>query len=148
VPHALISPDAIVGYADAASSACACFCTDPGVDAAWVHVAGELDFASALQLERTLRETQQRARLVLLDLRELTFMDSAGVHTIVNASIDARQRGRRLVVLRGSPNVDRLFTLTGSSAAVEIGDLDHPLGEPPVHPLQRSLVSSSLLRTG
>ena len=95
-----------------------------------------------------MRETQQSARLVLLDLRGLTFMDSAGVHTIVNASIDARQRGRRLVLLRGSPNVDRVFTLTGCSAAVEIGDLDHPLGEPPVHTLQRSLVSSSLLRTG
>lgn len=66
-----------------------------------MHVAGELDLATAPQLERTLRETQQQARLILLDLRELTFMDSAGVHTIVNASIAARQLGRRLVLLRG-----------------------------------------------
>ena len=148
MPHALNSAEAIAGHADAASPDFACSCTDPGVDAAWVHVAGELDFATAPQLERTLRETQQRGRLVLLDLRELTFMDSAGVHTIVNASINARQRGRRLVVLRGSPNVDRLFTLTGSSDAVEISDLEPSPVEPPVHALQRSLVSSSLLRTG
>jgi anti-sigma B factor antagonist len=148
VSHALICPDPIAGHVDPASSAFVCFCTDDGLDAAWVHVAGELDVATAPQLERTLREAQQTARLVLLDLRELTFMDSAGVHAIVNASIDARQRGRRLVVLRGSPNVDRLFTLTGRSDAVEIGDLDLPPAEPPVHLLQRSLVSSSLLRTG
>lgn len=41
-----------------------------------------------------------------------------------------------------------MFALTGSSDAVEIGDLDHFPVEPPVHALQRSLVSSSLLRTG
>ncbi len=146
--HELICPDPIAGHVDPASSAFACSCTDDGLDAAWVHVAGELDFATAPQLERTLRETQHTARLVLLDLRELTFIDSAGVHAIVSASIDARQRGRRLVLLRGSPNVDRLFTLAGRSDAVEIGDLDLPPAEPPVHLLQRSVVSSSLLRTG
>jgi anti-sigma B factor antagonist len=148
VPHALICPDAIAGHADAASSAFVCCCTDGGLAAAWVHVAGELDIATAPQLERTLRETQQQARLVVLDLRELTFMDSAAVHTIVTASINARQHGRRLVLLRGSPNVDRMFTLTGSSDAVEIGDLELPPVESPVHALQRALVSSSLLRTG
>jgi hypothetical protein len=48
----------------------------------------------------------------------------SGAHAIVNASISARQLGRRLVLLRGPPNVDRVFTLTGSSDAVEIADLD------------------------
>jgi anti-anti-sigma factor len=146
--HALVLPDSIGGCADALPPAFVCSWTGGGRDAGWVHVAGELDIATAPQLERTLRETQQTARLVLLDLRELTFIDSAGVHAIVSASIDARQRGRRLVLLRGSPNVDRLFTLAGRSDAVEIGDLDLPSAEPPVHLLQRSLVSSSLLRTG
>jgi anti-sigma B factor antagonist len=148
VPHALNSLDPIAGHADAASPAFVCSCTDGGLDAAWVHVAGELDLATAPELERTLRATQQQARLVLLDLRELTFMDRAGVHTIVNASINARKLGRRLVLLRGPPNVDRMFALTGSSDAVEIGDLDHSPAAPSVHALQRSLVSSSLLRTG
>jgi hypothetical protein len=39
--------------------------------------------------------------------------------------------------------VDRLFTLTGSSDQVEIGDGD-PVA-PPVHAVQRSLVAQSLL---
>jgi anti-anti-sigma regulatory factor len=82
----------------------------------------------------------------LLDLRELTFMDSVGVHTIVNASIDARQHGRRLVVLRGRGYVDRLFTLTGTADQVEVGDLGPAASS--VRPLQRALVSSSLLKTG
>jgi anti-anti-sigma factor len=123
----------------------ACTATHGGLDAAWVQVAGELDIATAPELARTLHESQQLAHLTVLDLRELSFMDSAGVHTIVNASLRARNDGRRLVLVRGRPNIYRLFTLTGSTAQVDIGDPD-PV-QPPVPALQRSLVSQSLLRT-
>ncbi len=68
------------------------------------------------------------------------------MHAIVNASIRARRIGRHLILPRGRPNVDRVFTLTGRSDEVEIGDVD--LVEPPVQTLQRSLVSLSLLKTG
>jgi anti-anti-sigma factor len=119
----------------------ACSCTKDGLDAAWVHVGGELDIATTPQLERTLDESQ--ARLVVLDLRELAFIDCCGMYAIVRAGIRARQAGRRLVLARVPSNVDRILALTGSSDQVEIGDLD-PVA-PPVHAVQRSLVSQSLL---
>jgi anti-anti-sigma factor len=123
----------------------ACTATHGGLDAAWVNLTGELDITTAPELERTLRDSQQLAHLTVLDLRELTFVDCAGVHTIVNASLRARKDGRRLVIVRGRPDIYRMFTLTGCAGDVDIGDLD------PVHPhvpaLQRSLVSQSLLRT-
>jgi anti-sigma B factor antagonist len=121
----------------------ACSYTNGGLDAAWVHVAGELDIATTPQLERTLHDSQSHARLVVLDLRELAFIDSCGMHAIVNASIRARQAGRRLVLVRVPSNVHRLLTLAGSSDDVEIGDVD-PVA-PPVHAIQRSLVARSLL---
>jgi anti-sigma B factor antagonist len=105
-----------------------CSSTPGGLDAAWVHVAGALDIATSPQLERTLAESA--ARLVVLDMRELGFMDCSGVHAIVDASHRAREDGRRLILLRGAPNVDRVFALTGSSDGVEIGDLE-PLLEVP-----------------
>jgi len=92
-----------------------------------VHVAGALDIATSPELERTLEELE--ARLIVLDMRELGFMDCAGVHTIVSASRRARQGGRRLILLRGTPSIDRVFTLTGSADEVEMGDVD-PV-EPP-----------------
>jgi anti-anti-sigma factor len=141
-----VVPDSNTRCADALPPAFVCSSAGGALDAAWVHVAGALDIATAPQLERTLGESQLQARLVVLDLRELTFMDCSGVHAIVNASIRAREVGRRLVLLRGPSNVDRLFTLTGSVDEVEIGDIVSV--KPPVQPLQRSLVSSSLLRTG
>ena len=119
----------------------ACSCTNGGLDTAWVHVRGELDLATTPQLERTLNESQ--ARLVVLDLRELAFIDSSGMHAIVRAGTRARQAGRRLVLVRVPSNVERVFTLTGISGQLEIGDVD-PVA-PPLHAVQRSLVSRSLL---
>jgi anti-anti-sigma factor len=110
----------------------ACSWTNGGLDASCVHVTGELDIATTPQLDRMLREPESQTRLVVLDLRELAFMDSCGVHAIVDASARAREVGRRLVLLRGRPDVDRVFTLTGSSDSVEIGYVD-PV-EPPVQP--------------
>ena len=141
-----VHADSIVARADALSPAFSCSCTDEGLDTAWIHVAGDLDVATAPQLVRTLREAQLGARLVVLDLRELAFMDCAGLHAIVNASIRARRVDRRLILLRGRPSIDRLFDLTGSSDQVEIGDVD--MVEPPAQTHQRSLVSLSLLRAG
>jgi anti-anti-sigma factor len=109
-----------------------CSWTGGGRDAAWVHVTGDLDLAAAPQLEWTLREPAW-ARLVVLDLRELAFMDSSGAKAIVDASIRARRDGRRLLLLRGPPNVDRVFALAGSSDKVEIADI--AAGEPAVQVL-------------
>jgi anti-sigma B factor antagonist len=100
-----------------------CSSSGGGAEAAWVRVAGQLDMATVPQLERTLSETRLEARLTVLDLRDLAFMDCSGLHAVVDASTRARQAGCRLLVLRGAPSVDRLFTLTGSSERIEFGDL-------------------------
>jgi anti-anti-sigma regulatory factor len=80
------------------------------------------------ELARTLRELGARARLIVLDMRELDLIDFFGVHAIANASSKAREMGLRLVLLRGAPDIDRMFTLAGRLHEVEIGDLES--GEP------------------
>ena len=142
-PQSLL--DSVAGRAVAARPF-VCSSTEGALEAAWVHVAGDLDIATSPQLVRTLREALSQARLVVLDLRELAFMDSAGVHAIVDASTRARQAGRQLVLLRGPAHVDRLFALTGTSDAVDVGDVG-PVESPAATP-QRALVSSSLLISG
>lgn len=112
-----------------------CSLSNGGVDAACVRVVGELDIATAPQLEQTLREAERRARLVVLDLRELAFTDCSGVHVILDANIRARQGGRRLVLLRGAHHIDRVFVLTGASEVVEI--VDAAPGEPALEAFPR-----------
>jgi anti-anti-sigma factor len=128
-------PDSIAARADVLPPAFVCSHANAGLGAAWVHVAGELDIATTSQLDRTLREAESQTRLVVLDLRDVPFMDSSGVHAIVDASLRAREVGRRLVLLRGPPHVDRMFALTGSSDEVEICDVDP--AEPPVQALRQ-----------
>jgi anti-anti-sigma factor len=135
MPEVLRSPDLIAGREGLLSLTLDCSCTDGSPDAAWVHAAGELDIATVAQLVQILLVSQLRARLVVLDLRELEFIDSSGVHAIMNASIRARRLGGRLVLLRAPPNVDRMLTLAACSDDVEIGDLN-PVEPPPQALLQ------------
>jgi anti-anti-sigma factor len=129
MPSPLVFSESIVGPVAAELPGFRCTLRQSGGDAAWVRVIGELDIATAPLLAQTLREAQLRARRVVLDLRELTFMDCAGIHVVVDASNRGRQAGTHLVLVRGPSRVDRLFTLTGASDALEIVDLD-PIAPP------------------
>jgi anti-anti-sigma factor len=112
-----------------------CTCTVSGQRSAWVHVTGRLDHDTASLLERTLRCADFRLRKVVLDLRELAFIDRAGVGVIVEASIAAWLADRRLLVVRGPSQIDRVFARADVSDVVEIGDL-HPSEPPDRLPLQ------------
>jgi anti-anti-sigma factor len=92
-------------------------------DTAWVRLAGELDIATSPQFRQTLSEAQRAARLVMLDLRELCFIDVSGVHVILDAACDSRPYGGRLLIVRGRAQVDMVLTLTEVSKQVVIFDL-------------------------
>ena len=101
--------------------------------AAWVHVAGELDLVTAPRLKQAVHDAQLYARVVVLDLRELTFMDSSGVHVILDAARAARQASGRLILVRGPAHIGRLLALTDVPSKVLIVDLH--TGEAPARAL-------------
>lgn len=118
----LANPASDAARASALPPPFTCSHMNAGADTGWVRVRGELGIATTPQLERALDASL--ARVVVLDLRELSFIDSCGIHAIVRACIRARQAGRRLVLVRVPANVGRMVALTGSSDQVEIGDVD------------------------
>jgi anti-anti-sigma factor len=124
------SSDSIASPRPAAGSPFGCTLGDGGRGAAWVRVGGQLNRATAPQLTEVLTEATRRARIVVVDLRGLTRVDSSGVGAIADASRSARRDGRRLVVVRGLSQVERLLALIGATDAVEIVDLDP--AEPPI----------------
>ena len=87
-----------------------------------MSVGGELDIETAPRLARTLRAAVSPTPSVVLDLNDLTFMDVLGLHAIIDSAARAQRLGRRLVVLCGPPAVQRVFALTGTTAAVEFRD--------------------------
>lgn len=97
-----------------------------GRGAAWVRPLGELDLATAPELDAALGAAGAHARLVILDLRGLEFIDSSGAHVIVEAILRAALAGRRLVVIRGIAQVQRVFEMTGADEGIEMFDLPVP----------------------
>lgn len=49
---------------------------------------GELDLSAKDELERCIDEVRASGRPVVVDLAETTFMDSAGVNTLLKVSLD------------------------------------------------------------
>jgi anti-anti-sigma factor len=92
-------------------------------DATWIHVTGEVDLCSAQELKQAVLDAQRRVRLVVVDLRELTFMDSSGVHVLLDATEAARQTEGALMLVRGPAHVDQVLTLSGARERLEIIDL-------------------------
>jgi anti-anti-sigma factor len=56
---------------------------------------------------------------VILDLGELTFMDSIGLHVILTARARLAEAGCRLVLLKGRRQVPQIFELTGVDGMLE-----------------------------
>src|SRR5688500_7369593 len=83
-------------------------------DTAVVALTGELDVSGSALLEAELERVaadHDPARVVL-DLSELEFMDSTGLRLVVLADSRSREAGRRLVLVRGAPDVQRVFAIT------------------------------------
>lgn len=94
-----------------------------GRSAARLALKGELDISSAGRVEEQLSTLQQRKlELLVLDLRELEFMDSTGLRIIVRADEAARANGTRFVIVRGPEPVHRVFEIVGLDTRLDITD--------------------------
>lgn len=92
-------------------------------EAETISLVGELDLANARLLEARLRESLRAGnRTVVLDMRELTFIDSTGIAVLV-AALREDGDGRRLrFVPSDSPEVSRVLSLTGVEAKLPLAD--------------------------
>ena len=106
--------------ADDPSASFSCRWRLEGREAASVRVSGEVDLATAPELERALREALGFARLVLLDLHDMSFMDSTGLRLLLDTSVRARVRGARVVLTGASAQVESLLDVTGTRAQLDL----------------------------
>lgn len=85
---------------------------------------GELDMWTApLLLEPLTALERQGVRELVLDLRDLTFMDVVGLHAFVDAQRRAEGNGHRLLLVGVLPFVRRLFQLTGTEYLLSVPDV-------------------------
>jgi anti-anti-sigma factor len=88
-----------------------------------LRLDGELDLVTAPWLARRLAKVEAtNPSLVLIDLRDLTFMDSSGLRELFSAQRRARAAGRRLVLVKGSAPIDRVLEMVRADRAMETVD--------------------------
>lgn len=86
-------------------------------------LTGELDISSAGKVEEALARIEaEHPGVILLDLRELEFMDSTGLRLIVSADARAREASRRLAIVRGPEAVQRIFDITRLDERLDLVD--------------------------
>jgi anti-anti-sigma factor len=86
-----------------------------------VKLAGEFDFSGRELADEVLASAKGTGKIVL-DLSELEFIDSMGIHFVVTAHERARARGRDFTILRGGPQVERVFNLVGLDDVLPFAD--------------------------
>lgn len=77
-----------------------------------IHLFGELDLAGAESVERELLRVEATdARMILLDLSGLMYLDSTGVRLLLGAHARSCAGGDRLALVPGCADVQRVFEL-------------------------------------
>lgn len=77
-------------------------------------LSGELDLASAGDLEPVILRICGDVSALVLDLSRLTFMDSNGLRPILLAGSLCRERGCEFSVIPGQHNIQHLLEITGT----------------------------------
>jgi anti-anti-sigma factor len=77
-----------------------------------VLASGEIDLSSADRLQAQLRGLLSSFRRVVLDLREVVFIDAAALHCMLEVDKASRAAGVEFLLVPGPRQVQRLFQLT------------------------------------
>jgi anti-anti-sigma factor len=94
---------------------------EPRPGAIRISLTGELDLATAYAFDRRLLEIEShRPSLIVIDLRQVTMLDSAGLARLVSAQRRARKGGWRLVLVRGGRTVMRVLQTTRLDEMLEL----------------------------
>ena len=81
-------------------------------DIATVRCTGRLTLISAGRLRHEVKRLLSQARVVIIDLTDLTMMDSVGLGTIASLYASARNAGRDLHVVNIRPRIRELFSVS------------------------------------
>jgi anti-anti-sigma factor len=95
---------------------------EPLEDACLIRAAGEIDLGTVDALRRELDVARMEAVTVVLDLSDVTFIDSTGLHLLLKASHSSAVSDWGFFVVRPSEAVHRLIQLSGTADLITMVD--------------------------
>ena len=90
-------------------------------DTVTVRITGELDHCSAQTVRRELDAliAEPGVKRLVLDMADMTFMDSSGIGVILGRYRELRERGGSVAVKNLNPQVEKVFTLSGMRQVIQ-----------------------------
>jgi anti-sigma B factor antagonist len=86
-----------------------------------VVVHGEIDLSNASRMREALSDHLAQGRCnLLMDLRDVTFIDSTGLGVLIGANKAARSEGGSLRVVCDDARILRLLRITGISKSLSV----------------------------
>ncbi len=87
-----------------------------------VALSGELDHFSAMDVRRELDAllTDPAVKHLMLDMRDLRFMDSSGIGVILGRYRILASRGGSVWVRNMNPQINRIFQLSGMGQIIHV----------------------------
>lgn len=82
-------------------------------------VHGDIDMAGGPLLEASILQRESDVPIVI-DLRDVSFIDSSGLRSLLDAGRRARARGAEVVLRAVGPEVARLLDITGTAGQFTI----------------------------
>jgi len=96
-----------------------------------LKLRGDLDLYSSPALDDALVAIEgEKWPTIVLDMRELAFIDSMALRLVMRTQARAQQDGRRVVVVRGPEFLDRVLELSGLGGHLEVVDEPPPVPTP------------------
>ena len=104
----------------------------------------EIDITTAYRLRAALAAATRGPATVIVDMTRTHACDTAGLHVLVRAHRRALAQGGGLWLVMPSPEVRRLFAITGLDRVIKrFSSLDEALAQPPADAGQLPLPSDA-----
>lgn len=86
------------------------------------RLKGELDHHSSENVRQRIDNCflEKNFKNIILDLRDLTFMDSSGIGLIMGRYKKAVERQGRLLIISNNNNIERILTMSGLLKIIDL----------------------------
>jgi len=91
-----------------------------------IRLSGELDHHTAEELRQKVNDAIENNSIqhILLNLEQLTFMDSSGLGVILGRYKQIKHLGGEMIVCAISPSVKRLFDMSGLFKIIHLAETE------------------------
>ena len=89
-----------------------------------IDVTGDIDMGTSPGLRKTLLESLKKTPRLVVNMREVRYVDSSGIASLVEVLKEARNRNKRLVLFGLNADVREVLQLTRLARIFEIRETE------------------------